>query len=463
MGSASSVPRTAAHRPVAEAQFVCGPPALLACPAAGSASCKKTGPVLLGALGGVMVSLGLGAIAVSALVLWLRSRFKLHPSPLPCIPACTLNDYDDSLTCCGGCAKPDQVPGCFPDGRGSGPQASEIHQAASSPFPQSLTPRSLPPQWCEARVRFCLGMIMDTINLKTGGSAAYPPAAAVPRVSVDQYSTAYRFPQCLVVAVRGTLDSADLSADLDVAQVPVAAPPPAGCTSAPAFHRGYWVVANRIASALVQLGAREPVFAAKGPGAAECVLVAGHSLGAASAAILAWLLARAGVARIALFTSASPKIGNASAVNMVCNAVQDRVHVVNLNDVIPQWPLSPVSVREGKTHVRVYYEPFTDRVVEIQVQGVTVAHSHDVRSYFAAFALGCPLAWSDGSCLKKYTDQYTVRDCAPAAIPLDPAEQQPRFTPRLRGVLARSPRSSTLERVANTHLLSQVAAALSGF
>jgi predicted lipase len=153
----------------------------------------------------------------------------------------------------------------------------------------------------------------------------------------------------VVVAIRGTEGVLEWLLDFEFALVPFpylsAGNVEAGfndCYSS--FRTGKADAAPRVVDALARVIAG---------GTAETLLIAGHSLGAALATLLAIdLAANGGFAAPVVYTFASPRVGDKVFAGTYGSLIQTSWRIANRRDIVPSLP--PESL--GYVHVKTEYE-----------------------------------------------------------------------------------------------------------
>jgi len=130
-----------------------------------------------------------------------------------------------------------------------------------------------------------------------------------------------------VVCFRGTQEKRDWLTDLDSSRVEYEKPE--GVNTKWMVHRGFWIayalIAEKLLEAIREHGAHKPL------------LITGHSLGGALAAVAALdLAARSFASR--LYTFGQPRVGDAYFVRALSNAALGYHRFVNNNDIVPRLP-----------------------------------------------------------------------------------------------------------------------------
>lgn len=184
-----------------------------------------------------------------------------------------------------------------------------------------------------------------------------------------------------VVAVRGTMTPADLAADLrfDERAPVLPAVPPAGVPSGggaspagapPLVHGGIAALYD----------AARPAFLAALAGAEE-VVVAGHSLGAAIAFLLAFDLAGGPAPpRVAAWGVAPPRVGNPAFAAALRARLAAGGSLVNLADVVPSlpWSFMPSLAAPGAPDAFDHVGP----VAAFSLPGPDISSCHQAPAYW---------------------------------------------------------------------------------
>jgi hypothetical protein len=116
-------------------------------------------------------------------------------------------------------------------------------------------------------------------------------------------------------------------------------------------------------------------------------IVAGHSLGAAVATLVAIGLGAdfPGIS-VALYASATPRTGTRSLIGLLNRVAPNHWHIANRADVIPTFPLS-VSPLMGDGGVKSLYASF-DRIAIFETQSGTLTNNHNTHSYLCGIEGG---------------------------------------------------------------------------
>lgn len=140
----------------------------------------------------------------------------------------------------------------------------------------------------------------------------------------------------IVVCFRGTAERRDWLTDLDTKTVEYENTEQAATGSF--VHRGFWIAYALIVQKLFDV-------MKKHGGNSKSVLVTGHSLGGALAAIAAYEIAQLRVP-VRLYTFGQPRVGDDRFVKSVAGSLLGYHRFVNNNDVVPRVP----PVRWGFRH-----------------------------------------------------------------------------------------------------------------
>lgn len=187
-----------------------------------------------------------------------------------------------------------------------------------------------------------------------------------------------------VVCFRGTQEKRDWLTDLDSARIDYERPD--GTNTKWQVHRGFWtayaLVADRLLEAIEGFG-RKPL------------LITGHSLGGALAAIAALDLAgRCSSSRV--YTFGQPRVGDAYFVGALDNAVLGYHRFVNNNDVVPRVPFAGWGFRhsgrlnhfdhQGNLHLDplpwvVFVDRLIGRIKDIGKPGTDGIKDHSMGGY----------------------------------------------------------------------------------
>ena len=138
------------------------------------------------------------------------------------------------------------------------------------------------------------------------------------------------------IAIRGTVNLEDWILDLDVRKEPLDYALPNGVL----VHAGFLKSAKALLPQIfVELGSR---------GLAKPIYVTGHSLGGAVASVIAYFLRREGYQVAAVYTFASPRVGNAKWRKVYTKALGDvSYRVIAAGDLVPLLP----GLLDGYRHV----------------------------------------------------------------------------------------------------------------
>ena len=151
------------------------------------------------------------------------------------------------------------------------------------------------------------------------------------------------------IAFRGTVNLRNWLVNLEVAMT--------GLDANVKVHAGFLKAADALLPQLIQ--ALLPAGADKS--ALKPIYVTGHSLGGALAALVAWALVRDGLPVVAVYTFASPRVGNAAWRKAYNAELGDKTYrVVAAGDAVPLVP----GILAGYRHVGI--EIFLDGRIWIQ-------------------------------------------------------------------------------------------------
>lgn len=156
----------------------------------------------------------------------------------------------------------------------------------------------------------------------------------------------------VVVAFRGTVGTSirNWVEDLDAFQTVPWAAKCAACAVHSGFYGSYSSVSDKLVSAVKSLRSRHPSAA---------VVVTGHSLGGAMAAVAAADLAvRIGVPVAKLVTYGEPRTGNAAFADLISSSVPTVWRITHLKDIVPHVPLTEMGFQHLSTEV--YYSSDSD-------------------------------------------------------------------------------------------------------
>lgn len=250
----------------------------------------------------------------------------------------------------------------------------------------SYLPRRLPAMGFDTDLAaFALRACDSAANKHLGGGTQLPPGVAevgwagghalLLRITPDVTPGAAPI---FMVAVAGTLTYHDVRKDLRDAHVEFY-----GAHA----HQGFVQEWKQIYPAVRRLAAQNP---------AAQFIVAGHSLGAAVATLIAAALGVdfPGIG-LALYAAATPRTGAQDLIALLDRAAPNHWHIANRADVIPTLPLavSPITTgpRQGET---VLYADF-DRVVYFDVQTGSVGGNHYTDAYLCGLgAIPCAAYWT---------------------------------------------------------------------
>lgn len=252
-------------------------------------------------------------------------------------------------------------------------------------------PPGLPPAFLfdTPAALFCLRACMSAANRRLGADPQLPPAVeelgwAGGHAYVLRVTPPGGAPY-LVVAVSGTLTYADVRLDLHDGQVGFY-----GAKAHQGFVRG-WKRVYPDVLAVVDAHPGSPV------------LVAGHSLGAGVAALVAAALGtdRPGTP-LALYSAATPRTGDAAFIALLSRAVPNHWHVQNRADIVPTLPPSVAPVVAGrKGKAPPVYADF-DRVAFFDFQTGNLADNHHPMTYLCGVAAGLRGA-DNATCLARWS------------------------------------------------------------
>jgi hypothetical protein len=174
-----------------------------------------------------------------------------------------------------------------------------------------------------------------------------------------------------VIAIAGTLSYEDVRADLNDQLIDFYG------THAHAGFVGTW---KTIYPAIEKLAGANPDAQ---------FIVSGHSLGAAVATLVATALGAdfPGI-QVALYASATPRIGSRDFIDLMARVAPNHWHIANRADIVPTLPLAVSPITSGPNRGKTALYADFDRVVYFDAQSGTLANNHFSGSYLCALVGG---------------------------------------------------------------------------
>ncbi len=241
---------------------------------------------------------------------------------------------------------------------------------AAIPYRSDIAPAALPSPHAfdPALSAFLMHACESAVNHRLGADPLLPNNVAVAGW-IGDHALVLRIVDSpvLVVAIAGTLAYQDVRDDLQVSQADF---------YGTRVHSGFADVWAQIYPGVQAVIAREPN---------SQLIVTGHSLGAAAATLVALSTAADyPTTPLALYASATPRVGDSAFVDLLDRLVVNRWHIVNRSDIVPTLPPAAVTIRGANLQ----YADFTN-VVFLNALGASLGVNHNLSSYLCALGDTC--------------------------------------------------------------------------